>query len=214
MYTLSQTSKGGHGTFASTTTVYNELATSDPESLLSLSDGDWPLDRYVLSFTIHMNMREPNKIDRPPDGKGVDGEGLYYRRPLMFMNNGFPEMIFSRGALIRSPRGIRTAAIPNITLAQNVALDALHFAAVKHMIRIEYQRGDMLFFNNRRLLHGREEFEDEPGKIRHMLRLWLQDEELAGSAPHPTLFRQWRNIFYHGLPQNDAKQWPLEPDKS
>lgn len=149
---------------------------------------------------------------RPPDRKGLEGNGLYYRRPIMFMNNGAPEMAFSRGALIRSPRGCRPIGIPDITPFQNDALDAVYFAAIKHIHRIHYQGGDILFFNNRKLLHGRDAFCDESGGSRHMLRLWMKDEEMAGPPLHPALQYQWATIFSTiSSSTTEEFQWPMQP---
>ncbi|KAF2679861.1 Clavaminate synthase-like protein [Lentithecium fluviatile CBS 122367] len=196
MYTLSPTGVGGRGTFASVGTIYNEMASSAPELLAHLFEDEWPMDR-------------------PPNGKGLDGDGLYYRRPIMFLTEGNPEMMFSRGAIIQSPRGMRPPGIPNVTEDQNYALDAVHFAASKHLLRIEYLQGDLLFFNNRRLLHGRDAFSDRNGKHRHILRLWLKDEKLAGPAPHPTLRTLWAKIFdTSSCAEKAERQWPMEPDKS
>lgn len=195
MYTLETTATGGYGTFASVGSIYNQLARDDPELLAVLFKNGWPMDR-------------------PPDKKGLDGNGLYYRRPVMFMHKGAPEMAFSRGALIRSPRGTRSLEIPNITMLQNDALDAVHYAAHQSLHRIDYETGDMLFFNNRKIIHGRDEFHDGKGKTRHMLRLWLKDESMAGSPPHPALQLQWGNIFRAGLSDTpEDSEWPMEPDR-
>lgn len=195
MYALETTDTGGYGTFASVESIYNVLARDDPELLATLFKDDWPMDH-------------------PPDKKGLDGKGLYYRRPIMLMHNGAPEMVFSRGAIIRSPRGLRPLAIPNVTMLQNDALDAVHFAAQESLHRIGYEAGDLLFFNNRKIIHGRDEFHDGKGKNRHMLRLWLKDEGMAGLPPHPALQLQWRKVFRAGLSESsEDAEWPMEPDK-
>lgn len=147
---------------------------------------------------------------RPPDGKGSDGTGSYYRRPIMFMNKGEPEMVFSRGAIIRSPRGCRSANLPDVSQAQNDALDAVHFTAMENALRIDYQPGDLLFFNNRKLLHGRDAFSNGGNDRRHLLRLWLRDEEMAGAPPHPTLRLQWANVFEKSSNGLEQVLWPLE----
>ncbi|UPK92095.1 hypothetical protein LCI18_003030 [Fusarium solani-melongenae] len=125
-----------------------------------------------------------------------------------------PEMVFSRGALIRSPFGYRPADIPDLTRSQNAALDALHFAATGSMHRLLYQRGDVVFFNNRRLLHGRDGFRDGESGKRLVLRLWLRDEQLAGVPPAP-LNKVWKNtLATHDETRpsvGDDEFWPLEP---
>lgn len=90
-----------------------------------------------------------------------------------------------------------------MTDEQAEAIDAVHFAAVKHQLAIKLEAGDIEIFNNMALMHARNAFidSDEPeardivrdsqeaqrllnGK-RHMLRLWLRstDEELVWKTP-------------------------------
>jgi alpha-ketoglutarate-dependent taurine dioxygenase len=58
------------------------------------------------------------------------------------------------------------------------ALDVLDRVAAQPGVRVEFmlRPGEMLFANNRWLLHNRTGFEDheEPAKKRHYVRLWLQ----------------------------------------
>lgn len=132
------------------------------------------------------------------------------------MNNGQPEMIFSRGALIQSPRGQRPLEIPKLTRIQTEALDAVQVVASKVAHRIQYQSGDMLLFNNRKILHGRDSFVDarEGYKPRHIIRLWLRDEELAGKPPS-SLQRLWDNVFAgEEKGECEDKLWPQAPDLS
>lgn len=121
-------------------------------------------------------------------------------------------MIFSRGALIRSPRGQRPLGIPKLTRIQCEALDAVHFAAADAAHRIQYQEGDLLLFNNRRILHGRDGFTDAAEK-RHMIRLWLKDEEMSGKPPDLALQKLWNNIFIRDEKNND-EGWPMTSDPS
>ncbi len=86
-----------------------------------------------------------------------------------------------RGLLIRYLRywieaGHEKAGVP-LNAAQVAALDTLDRVASDPKMRAEFamRPGDMLFLNNRRLLHNRTAFEDypEPARRRHFLRLWL-----------------------------------------
>lgn len=65
-----------------------------------------------------------------------------------------------------------------LTEDQVKALDALDRVAAEPELRVEFmlRPGEMLFANNRWLLHNRTAFEDheEPEKKRHYVRLWLQ----------------------------------------
>lgn len=86
-----------------------------------------------------------------------------------------------RGLLIRYLRywieaGHDKANVP-LNAAQVAAMDTLDRVAGDPKMRAEFamRPGDMLFINNRRLLHNRTAFEDypEPDRRRHFLRLWL-----------------------------------------
>ncbi|KAH6624810.1 hypothetical protein B0J18DRAFT_190485 [Chaetomium sp. MPI-SDFR-AT-0129] len=202
MFVVQPSLSGGHGTFSPVATVYNTLATRRPDLLRELAAPDWP---FVKA-----------------GGAGGPEDVTHQRRPVLFLGaiSGAPEMLFSRGSLVRSSC---------LTMAQTAALDALHFAARDAACRIEYAAGDVLFFNNRRVLHGREAFLDgcgcgprRPGekqgqeglkKKRHMLRLWLQDEEHAGLPPAPMAAVWERTFAEHGHREHD-EGWPLEPDRS
>ncbi len=147
-------------------------------------------------------------IFRPPDNRGA-----YDRRPVMFFGaSGEPEMMFSRGALIRSPHGFRPQGIPDLTRVQSMALDAVHLAATSTMCTVAYQKGDIVFFNNRRILHGREGFSDGAQAKRHILRLWLRDEEMSGPPPRP-LVKAWKRALEeagNGKESEDVR-WPCIP---
>ena len=70
-----------------------------------------------------------------------------------------------------------------LTPAQVDALDALDGVLADPGLRVEFglRRGDLFFVNNRWVLHKRTGFEDhpEPGRRRHLIRLWL------GARPGP-----------------------------
>ncbi len=69
------------------------------------------------------------------------------------------------------------AGVP-LTAAQVAALNTLDEVLRRPDLRVEFalKRGQMLFLNNRWLLHNRTAFEDyeDPQQRRHLVRLWLQ----------------------------------------
>ena len=69
------------------------------------------------------------------------------------------------------------AGVP-LTLEQLRALDALDETLARHDLRVEFmlRPGDMLWVNNRWILHNRTAFEDhtELARRRHYVRLWLR----------------------------------------
>lgn len=121
---------------------------------------------------------------------------------------------FSRRPLTGSPVSPRTPSIPPLTAVQSDALDTLHFTAAAHSLAIQLRAGDMQFWNNFALLHAREGFTDgpEPTQRRHLLRLWLRDDDRAaqwGFVPD-ALRRPWDEAF-GPAPSGMAEQWPVEP---
>jgi len=73
-----------------------------------------------------------------------------------------------------------------MTERQAEALDIVHFTAVENHLSISAQKGDILLINNLAIMHARGAFVDGPagsGQQRHVMRLWLRNEELAWSKP-------------------------------
>ena len=66
-----------------------------------------------------------------------------------------------------------------LTPAQVTALDAVERQVADPHLQVEFslQPGQMLFTNNRWILHNRTEFEDhhDPEQRRHLVRLWLSE---------------------------------------
>lgn len=102
----------------------------------------------------------------------------------------------------------RSQNIPPITEAQAEALDALHFTAAKHCASLDFQKGDIQYINNLTVFHSRNGFTDEPGKERHLLRLWLRDSEFAWETPKP-LESRWERVYGDLSPEEEV--FPLEP---
>ena len=108
-----------------------------------------------------------------------------------------------------APRDPRTKGIPGLTEAQAEALDALHFVAEKHEIRPTMEKGDMRFFNNMGILHRREAFKNGSESERHLIRLWLNNEEKCWKLPAP-LRLAWARVF-----EDDERGtfWDIEPPR-
>jgi hypothetical protein len=67
--------------------------------------------------------------------------------------------------------------------SQVSALYLLQDLAEKHCLSIPLQVGDIHFVNNLALLHRRDAFEIEPGKKRHLVRMWVRSEVHAWELP-------------------------------
>jgi hypothetical protein len=105
----------------------------------------------------------------------------------------------------------RSPHIPPITEAQAEALDTLHFLAEKYAVKLDFQKGDVQFANNLSIFHARQGFTDEggeEGKKRHLVRLWLRDEELRWDIPQELQGRF--DKVYKGVSEEESI-FPLEP---
>ncbi|KXG49015.1 Taurine catabolism dioxygenase TauD/TfdA [Penicillium griseofulvum] len=186
---LNRAAEGGESYLSSSWHVYNILAKERPDLIHTLFQ-DWPLDGF------------DNPV-RP-----------YSLRPLLYHQSATattPERIviqYARRYFTGFMAQPRSKGIPPITEAQAEALDALHFLAEEHSAALDFQKGDVQYVNNLSIFHARNWFRDEPGKERHLLRLWLRDPENAWETPEK-LQERW-DIVYDDLP-GDKQAFPLEP---
>ncbi|KAI5475591.1 hypothetical protein MNV49_001147 [Pseudohyphozyma bogoriensis] len=149
LFTLDKAAKGGLSQLSSIGSFYNALATSRRDVLRTLA--------------------RPYKSGRDLEGTPVlhhvDGRVIaqYGRRAF------FP--FFEDQSV--------DANIPPLTTEQHLALDALHFTAEERSLDIDLQPGDLEFFSNLRLFHARTSSEDSEDEHRHLIRVWLRNEEHA-----------------------------------
>jgi hypothetical protein len=146
----------------------------------------------------------------------------YYTRPVLFYHNSKIIASFSRRLLVgHPPQTPRTPGIPGLSEAQAEALDAMHFIARKHEFKPRMQRGDLRFINNMAVLHRREAFtnsrandgvvrvDDNKDGVRHLVRIWLNNELLCWKLPRP-LRLAWARVF-----EDDEREerWDLVPPR-
>ncbi|KAJ5188438.1 Taurine catabolism dioxygenase TauD/TfdA [Penicillium cf. griseofulvum] len=186
---LNRAAEGGESYLSSSWHVYNILAKERPDLIHTLSQ-DWPMDGFnhpVRPYTLR-----PLLYHQPATATTPDRIVIQYARRYF---TGF----------MAQPR---SKDIPPITDAQAEALDALHFLAEEHSAALDFQKGDVQYVNNLSIFHARNWFRDEPGKERHLLRLWLRDPENAWETPEK-LQDRW-DIVYDDLPE-DKQTFPLDP---
>ncbi|KAL4780651.1 hypothetical protein BJX76DRAFT_360635 [Aspergillus varians] len=187
MYALDIGATGGESLLASSGKVYNEIAATRPDIIHLLTNDNWVFDEFVT----------------PPK---------WYTAPLLipFGPSG-PSFSFSRRPLTGAPSCPHTPGIPPMTEEQAEALDTVHFTAQKHQLCIPLQRGDIQILNNLALFHARRGFVDDDVRKRHLLRLWLRNEEMAWEIP-AVLVGQAREVYgREGLdaePKWDVNQTP------
>jgi len=185
LLTRNCSAKGGSSILASSWTVYNELAATRPDLIHVLSKPDWPFDTYGRD---------------PP----------YYRRALLYYNDGKVILNFSRRLLTGVPTAIQSNNIPGLTEAQAEALDAIHFIAKKHEIKTTMRKGDIRFINNMGVVHCREAFENDDSSQRHLIRLWLNNEKMVWKLP-PSLRLAWARVFHD---DDRGSYWDIEPPRA
>jgi hypothetical protein len=143
---------GGESKLASSYAVYNEMLHRRPDLVDVLY--------------------QPLFWDRN-DEQG-DGEPAFYPLPVFSDINNTPR-VFYIGWYIRDAQ--RHLDAPRLTDAQREAVELLEQLAndPEFHVTMDFQPGDVQLLNNAKILHSREAYEDEdePGRRRHLLRLWL-----------------------------------------
>jgi len=75
---------------------------------------------------------------------------------------------------------------PRLTAAQHEAIVWMNDIAEGGRFNVEmaFEAGDMQFINNYHVLHGRAAYQDRPGKVRHLKRLWLETDAYESRPPY------------------------------
>ncbi|KAF8968329.1 hypothetical protein BDZ97DRAFT_428646 [Flammula alnicola] len=174
--------EGGISRISSGAKVYNELASTRPDLIQTLSE-PWPLDSF-------------------------GGDPGYTTRPVLYHEDGHVIIQYSRRHFTGYGQQKRSPHIPPITEAQAEALDAVHFLAEKYSLGLNFQKGDIQYINSLGLLHARDAFKDSEKHTRHLIRLWLRNDQLAWNTPK-LLQPIWRRLY--SLNPEDQR-FPLEPE--
>jgi len=143
---------GGQSSLVSSVTIFNEMRRRRP-------------DLANILF-------EPIETDRR--GEIDAGQKPYFRIPVFNWHEGLLSTIYQR-QYIESAR--RFPDIPPLTARQIEAMDLLDALANDPALNMQmkFRPGDVQLVHNHTILHDRMAFEDwpEPGRKRHLLRLWL-----------------------------------------
>lgn len=129
---------------------------------------------------------------------------------MLYDCGGRPTLNFSRRILTGAVLAPRSFGIPGLTEKQAEAIDAVHFAAKDHQVKVSTENGDIRFVNNVGLLHGREAFTDEHNpeySKRHLIRLWLHNPMMLGKLPLD-LQLAWDRVFDD---KERVERWNAEP---
>lgn len=144
---------GGVSCICSSAAIHDEILRTRPD-LLDVLYGDFYADV---------------RGEQPP------GRRPYYIEPRYAIRDG-------RFYAQHGPTYIKSAQrfpeVPRLTEAQLEAMALIDALAGDDRFRLDmgFRQGDMQFLNNHLVLHSRTGFEDhdEPGRKRHLLRLWLR----------------------------------------
>jgi len=182
LLSIQTSASGGVSRISSGGRVYNEIANTRPDLIHVLKD-NWPLDRF-------------------------GGDPAYSERPVLYNEDGHIVIQYSRRHFTGYGEQMRSPNIPPISEAQAEALDMLHFYAEKYSLALNFKKGDIQYINSMGLLHARDAFTDDAEHVRHLVRLWLRNDDLAWKTPKP-LEKTW-TLLYSVPPE--AQRFPLEPE--
>ncbi len=75
------------------------------------------------------------------------------------------------------------------------------------MLTMDFQEGDIQLVNNHTLLHAREAYEDfpQPGRERHLLRMWIAVDEARRRPLADALAERYRWVQRGGIPLKSAQ---------
>ncbi len=75
------------------------------------------------------------------------------------------------------------------------------------MLTMDFQEGDIQLVNNHTMLHAREAYEDypEPGRERHLLRMWIAVDEAKRRPLAGALTERYRWVRRGGIPLKEVK---------
>ncbi|KAF7967849.1 hypothetical protein HWV62_32894 [Athelia sp. TMB] len=185
LFALEVSAEGGVSKISSSWKVYNHLAEHRPDLIETLSQ-PWPYD-------------------------GFGSDPPYTSRPLLAYLEGKMIIQYARRYLTGFQGLPRSTNIPPITEAQAEALDTLHFLAEKYELRLNFQKGDIQYINNLSIFHARDGFRDDKEHTRHLVRLWLRNEELGWKIPG-YLSANWKRLYYGLTADPETQKFPLEPE--
>ncbi|EWC44620.1 hypothetical protein DRE_06609 [Drechslerella stenobrocha 248] len=202
MYCIAAATTGGSNSYASIPRIYNHLATHNPEVIRTLAAPDWPFDTYGYTPPFHTR---PLLFYTPPGHEGPKHAGS---------QTGRISTSLSPRQLAGSKVHPRPTEIPALTPPQLAALAELESLARKYCITETLSSGDLVFVNNLAVLHNRTAYADDatlPARShRHLIRLFLRDEQLAWPTPRELLL-DWGRVF--GGFDGDDELWVADHER-
>jgi hypothetical protein len=180
LFCLRSAKSGGASKVVSALAVHNALLAERPDLLEALF-GDF-----------HVDWR----------GEEPEGEQPWYTIPMFSVRDGkLTSRICARSYFLSAAR-FGEAYRP--TPRQLEALDAVQEIANRRemMLTMDFQEGDIQLINNHVTLHARDAYEDydEPGRQRHLLRMWIAVEDARRHPLSDALAGRYRWVERGGIP--------------
>lgn len=184
----------------------------DVVGLLCLSTGRSGGASYLcssLAVVAELEARRPDLVavlERPfpYDRKGEvpAGKGPWYPMPVVHRHQGRTSVFLARD-FIESAQA-RFPDAPRLSPEQVEALDAVERLAESDEFRlaIDFEPGDVQLVHDHVLLHAREAYENGPGRVRHLLRLWLSAHD---PRPLPPAFEERYGPLVAGAPRGGIR---------
>jgi hypothetical protein len=180
---LKPSKSGGESLVASSVTLYNRLLERRPDLVKVLCE-----DFYVSRI-----------------GEINPGQLPWYLQPIFSFTEGY---FSATGAGIAIDKARKLPGVPPYTPAQVEAVALYREMVSECATSIVFEPGDIQLLNNFVTLHTRREYEDwpEPGRKRHLLRLWLSDPQGRPIPHEQRIGRAGSGIQMQGV----ARSAPIE----
>jgi hypothetical protein len=184
LFCLRTALRGGASKLTSALTIHNVLGAERPDLLEALYE------------TFHIDWR----------GEEPEGEAPFFSLPMFSACDG--RVTARINSLPYYESAARHGAQYAPTPIQREALEMVQEIANRPelMLSMDFQEGDIQLINNHTLLHAREAYEDhpEPGRERHLLRMWIAVDDARRRPLAPALDGRYRWVRAGGIPLKAA----------
>jgi hypothetical protein len=184
LFCLRTARSGGASKLTSALTLHNVLREERPDLL------------QALYGTFHIDWRGEEPAGEPP----------LFSVPMFSECNGKVSVRINSLPYYQSAARHGTQYAP--TPLQREALEAVQAIANRPelMLTMDFQEGDIQLINNHTVLHAREAYEDypEPGRERHLLRMWIAVDDARRRPLAPVLAGRYRWVREGGIPVKNA----------
>jgi hypothetical protein len=181
LFCLRTAKSGGASKLVSALTIHNVLREERPDLL------------EALYGTFHVDWR----------GEEPAGEKPWFALPMFSERDG--RVTTRINSLPYYESAARHGAQYGPTPIQREALQAVQEIANRPelMLSMEFREGDIQLINNHILLHAREAYEDypEPGRERHLLRMWIAVSDERRRPLADSLASRYRWVKQGGIPR-------------